>query len=69
MTLPSLSVSSIELRLSGLARCYAPRGDRLDRKDRYIASMLTGIRRKHARPSAQKEAILTEDLRSGGLGE
>lgn len=58
-----LSVSSIERRLSGLAWGYAQRGDRLDRKDRHITSVLAGIRRKHARPPAQKEAILPEDLR------
>ncbi len=58
-----LSVSSIERRLSGLAWGYAQRGDRLDRKDRHIASVLAGIRRKHARPPVQKEAILPEDLR------
>ncbi len=60
---PALSVSSIERRLSGLAWGYAQRGERLERKDRHIASVLAGIRRKHARPPAQKEAILPEDLR------
>lgn len=60
---PALSVSSIERRLSGLAWSYAQRGERLDRKDRHIASVLAGIRRKHARPPVQKEAILPEDLR------
>lgn len=60
---PALSVSSIERRLSGLAWGYAQRGERLDRRDRHIASVLAGIRRKHARPPAQKEAILPEDLR------
>ena len=59
----ALSVSSIERRLSGLTWGYAQRGERLDRKDRHIASVLAGIRRKHARPPAQKEAILPEDLR------
>ena len=58
-----LSVSSIERRLSGLTWGYAQRGERLDRKDRHIASVLAGIRRKHARPAVQKEAILPEDLR------
>ena len=58
-----LSVSSIERRLSGLAWGYAQRGERMDRKDRHIASVLAGIRRRHARPPAQKEAILPEDLR------
>ncbi|MCA3446343.1 MAG: tyrosine-type recombinase/integrase [Rhodobacter sp.] len=60
---PALLVSSLERRLSGLTWGYAQRGERLDRKDRHIASVLAGIRRKHARPPAQKEAILPEDLR------
>jgi integrase len=59
----ALSVSSIERRLSGLAWGYAQRGERLDRKDRHIASVLAGIRRRHARPPVQKAAILPEDLR------
>ena len=58
-----LSVASIERRLSGLGWGYAQRGQRLDRKDRHIASVLAGIRRKHARPPVQKEAILPEDIR------
>jgi integrase len=57
-----LSVSSIERRLSGLGWGYAQRGQRLDRKDRHIATVLAGIRRKHARPPVQKEAILPEDI-------
>ena len=60
---PALSVSSIERRLSGLAWGYTQRGERIDRKDRHIGSVLAGIRRKHARPPVQKEAILPEDLR------
>ena len=60
---PALSVSSIERRLSGLGWGYAQRGERLDRKDRHIATVLAGIRRKHARPPVQKEAILPEDIR------
>ena len=60
---PALSVSSIERRLSGLAWGYAQRGGKMDRKDRHIATVLAGIRRKHARPPVQKEAILPEDLR------
>ena len=62
----ALSVSSIERRLSGLAWGYAQRGDRLDRKDRHIATVLAGIRRRHARPPAQKEAILLIGF-AGGL--
>jgi integrase len=42
---------------------YAQRGERLNRKDRHIATVLAGIRRRHARPPVLKEAILPEDLR------
>lgn len=59
---PALSVSTIERRLSGLAWNYAQRGLSLDRKDRHIATVLAGIKRKHARPPVQKEAILPEDI-------
>ncbi|HIP23277.1 MAG TPA: integrase [Rhodobacteraceae bacterium] len=57
-----LAVSTIERRLSGLAWHYRQRGFTLDRKDRHIATVLAGIRRKHARPPVQKEAILAEDI-------
>lgn len=57
-----LSVATIERRLSGLAWHYQQRGSALDRKDRHIATVLAGIRRKHARPPVQKEAILAEDI-------
>ena len=59
---PALSVSTIERRLSGLAWNYTQRGFTLDRKDRHIATILAGIKRKHARPPVQKEAILPEDI-------
>lgn len=59
---PALSVSTIERRLSGLAWQYQQRGFSLDRKDRHIATVLAGIRRKHARPPVQKEAVLAEDI-------
>lgn len=59
---PALSVASIERRLSGLVWGYAQRGLPLDRRDRHIAAVLAGIRRRHARPPAQKEAILPGDL-------
>lgn len=57
-----LAVSTIERRLSGLAWNYAQRGFTLDRKDRHIASVLAGIKRKHARPPVQKEAVLRDDI-------
>ncbi|WP_299048844.1 tyrosine-type recombinase/integrase [uncultured Tateyamaria sp.] len=59
---PALSVSTIERRLSGLAWNCAQRGFTLDRKDRHIATVLAGIKRKHARPPVQKEAILPGDI-------
>ena len=59
---PAFSVSTIDRRLSGLAWNYAQRGFSLDRKNRHIATVLAGIRRKHARPPVQKEAILPEDI-------
>ena len=59
---PALSVSTIERRLSGLAWNYRQRGFTLDRKDRHVVTVLAGIRRKHARPPVQKEAILPEDI-------
>jgi integrase len=61
---PALSVSTIERRLSGLAWNYRQRGFTLDRKDRHIATVLAGIKRKHARPPVQKEAILPEDIQA-----
>ncbi len=57
-----LSVSTIDRRLSGLTWNYAQRGFTLDRKNRHIATVLAGIKRKHARPQVQKEAILPEDI-------
>ena len=61
---PALSVASIERRLSGLGWGYAQRGLPLDRKNRHIATVLAGIKRRHARPPVQKEAILAEDIRA-----
>ena len=58
----ALSVSTIERRLSGLAWQYQQRGFTLDRKNRHIATVLAGIKRKHARPPVQKEAILRDDI-------
>ncbi len=57
-----LSVSTIDRRLSGLSWNYTQRGFTLDRKNRHIATVLAGIKRKHARPPVQKEAILAEEL-------
>jgi integrase len=59
---PALSVSTIDRRVSGLAWNYTQRGFTLDRKNRHIATVLAGIKRRHARPPLQKEAILAEDI-------
>lgn len=59
---PALSVSTIDRRLSGLSWNYTQRGFTLDRKNRHIATVLAGIKRKHARPPVQKEAILRDDI-------
>ncbi|AUX78673.1 site-specific integrase [Sinorhizobium fredii] len=57
------SVSTIERRLSSLSWNCAQRGDqKLDRKDRHIATVLAGIRNTHAAPPRQKEAVLPEHL-------
>ncbi|MCO5164164.1 MAG: site-specific integrase [Mesorhizobium sp.] len=56
------AVSTIERRLSSLSWNYSQRGQPLDRKDRHIATVLAGIRNKHAAPPRQKEAVLPEDL-------
>ena len=61
---PTLSVTTIERRLSGLAWNAAQRGFTLDRTDRHIAAVLAGIKRKHARPPLQKEAILPQDIQA-----
>jgi len=57
-----LAVSTIERRLSGLSWNFQQRGFFLDRKDRHIASVLAGIKRQHARPPQQKEALLSDDI-------
>ncbi|WP_411034805.1 tyrosine-type recombinase/integrase [Shinella sp. BYT-45] len=56
------TVSTIERRLSAIGWNCAQRGMPLDRKDRHIATVLAGIRNRHAAPPRQKEAILPEDL-------
>ena len=53
---------TIERRLSALMWDFAQLGETFDRKDRHVATVLAGIRRTHARPPVQKEAVLPEDL-------
>lgn len=59
---PPLSVSTIERHLSGISWNYQQRGFNLDRSDRHIATVLAGIRREHAKPPQQKEAISAQDI-------
>ncbi|MCO5164732.1 MAG: site-specific integrase [Mesorhizobium sp.] len=56
------SVATIERRLSALSWNFSQRGQPLDRKDRHIATVMAGIRNKHAAPPRQKEAVLPENL-------
>ena len=56
------SVATIERRLSALAWNFTQRGERLDRQDPHVATVLAGIRNTHGRPPAQKEAVLPEDV-------
>lgn len=57
-----LSVSTIERRLSGLSWNYAQRNIQIDRKNPHIATVLAGVKRRHARPPVQKEAVLEGDI-------
>lgn len=56
------TVSTIERRLAAIGWNCAQRGTPLDRKDRAIATVMAGIRNRHAAPPRQKEAIMPEDL-------
>jgi len=56
------SVSTLERRLSGICWRYRQLGAPLDARDRHISTVLAGIRRKHARPPAQKAAIFADEL-------
>ena len=57
-----LSVSTLERRLSGIAWRYRQLGQPLDIRDRHIATVLAGIRRRHARPPCKKAAIFADEL-------
>ncbi|MFD1330201.1 tyrosine-type recombinase/integrase [Mycoplana ramosa] len=56
------SVATIERRLAAIGWNCAQRGQPLDRKNRAIATVLAGIRNRHAAPPRQKEALLPEEL-------
>src|SRR4029077_12420955 len=49
-------------RLSGVAGRSRERGQPLDIRDRHIATVLAGIRRRHARPPLQKAAVFADEL-------
>ena len=57
-----LSVATLERRLSGIAWRYRQLGQPLDIRDRHIATVLAGIRRRHARPPLQKAAVFADEL-------
>ncbi|MCQ4191496.1 site-specific integrase [Methylocystis suflitae] len=59
---PALSVASLERRLAGICWRYRQLGEPLDARDRHISTVLAGIRRAHAQPPAQKEAIFADEL-------
>ena len=59
----ALSVSTIDRRLSGLAWNYTQRGFSLDRKNRHIATVLAGIKRKHAHQCRRKQSCATTSSR------
>lgn len=56
------AVSTIERRLAAITTTYASAGTPLPRQDRHITDVMAGIRRQHARPPRQKEALLAEDI-------
>ncbi len=57
-----VSVTTLERRLAGICWHYRQRGEPLDTSDRHISTVLAGIRRAHARPPVQKEAIFADEL-------
>ena len=61
-TARSFSVATLERRLSGIAWRYRQLGEPLDIRDRHIATVLAGIRRRHGRPPLQKAAIFADEL-------
>jgi integrase len=57
-----LSVATLERRLSGIAWRYRQLGEPLEIRDRHIATVLAGIRRRHGHPPSQKAAIFADEL-------
>jgi integrase len=60
--MPKAAVSTIERRLAAITTTYSSAGTPLARQDRHIVDVMAGIRRQHARPPRQKEALLAEDI-------
>ena len=58
----SLVVSTITRHLTGLAWDIGQIRFSLDRKTWHTANVLAGVKRKHARPPVQREAILPKDF-------
>jgi integrase len=56
------AVSTIERRLAAITTTYRSAGTPLPRQDRHIIDVMAGIRRQHARPPRQKEALFAEDI-------
>jgi integrase len=56
------AVSTIERRLAAITAAYRTAGTPLPRQDRHIMDVMAGIRRLHARPPRQKEALFAEDI-------
>jgi integrase len=57
-----LSVATLERRLSGIAWRYRQLSQPLNIRDRHIATVLAGIRRRHGRPPLQKAAVFADEL-------
>lgn len=56
------TLSTIKRRLAALAWNYAQRGQKLDRKDRSIATAIADIRGTQAAPPQRKEVVRPQDL-------
>ena len=61
-SLPKAAVSTLERRLAAITAHYRSAGTPLDRGDRHIVDVVAGIRRRHARPPRQKEALFADDV-------
>jgi integrase len=59
-----VGVATLERRLCGISWRYRQLGHPLDTSDRHVSTVLAGIRRRHARPPLQKEAIFADELLS-----